>query len=128
MSPFPAVEDLIGHCLKLLCDPNDAERAFVDFNDGDTVALVVNNYGGLSNLELGALTDETIQQLGEKGRERERERERERKRELLIPRSSPVILLLTFMSSFQLGHQASPDFVGCPRDVAQRAWVFDIPV
>lgn len=66
MSPFPAVEDLIGHCLKLLCDPSDPERAFVAFQDGDSVALVVNNYGGLSNLELGALTDETIQQLGKR--------------------------------------------------------------
>lgn len=66
LSPFPAVEDLIGHCLKLLCDPNDPERAFVAFRDGDSVALVVNNYGGLSNLELGALTDETIQQLGKR--------------------------------------------------------------
>ncbi|KAF7515746.1 hypothetical protein G7054_g14428 [Neopestalotiopsis clavispora] len=64
LSPFPPVEDLIAYCLKLLCDPNDAERAFVKFNKDDEVVLVINNYGGLSNLELGALTDETIIQLG----------------------------------------------------------------
>jgi triose/dihydroxyacetone kinase / FAD-AMP lyase (cyclizing) len=63
ISPFPTVEELIGRCLTLLCDPNDAERAFVKFNPDDEVVLVVNNYGGLSNLELGALTDEIIIQL-----------------------------------------------------------------
>lgn len=66
ITPFPPVEDLISRCLALLCDPNDAERAFVKFNPDDEVVLVVNNYGGLSNLELGALTDEIIIQLGSK--------------------------------------------------------------
>lgn len=64
LSPFPPVEELIAYCLKLLCDPTDPERAFVEFHSGDDVVLLVNNYGGLSNLELGALTDETIIQLG----------------------------------------------------------------
>lgn len=63
LSPFPTVENLIQFCLKLLCDPNDAERYFVEFQPGDETVLVVNNYGGMSNLELGALTDETIIQL-----------------------------------------------------------------
>ncbi|KAI1871040.1 hypothetical protein JX265_006080 [Neoarthrinium moseri] len=66
LTPFPPVEDLISYCLKLLCDQNDSERAFVEFNAGDEVVLLVNNYGGLSNLELGALTDEAITQLGSK--------------------------------------------------------------
>ncbi|KAK8054522.1 hypothetical protein PG994_009589 [Apiospora phragmitis] len=64
LSPFPPVEDLISHCLKLLCDPNDAERAFVNFHNDDAVVLLINNYGGVSNLELGALTDEAMVQLG----------------------------------------------------------------
>ncbi|KAK7959331.1 uncharacterized protein PG986_004185 [Apiospora aurea] len=64
LSPFPPVEDLVSHCLKLLCDPNDPERSFVEFHDNDAVVLLINNYGGVSNLELGALTDETILQLG----------------------------------------------------------------
>lgn len=64
ISPFPPVEELIKYCLKLLCDPKDEERHFVTFQDDDSVVLVVNNYGGMSNLELGALTDETITQLG----------------------------------------------------------------
>jgi triose/dihydroxyacetone kinase / FAD-AMP lyase (cyclizing) len=65
ISPFPAVEDLIDRCLTLLCDQNDPERAFVKFDQGDDVIMVVNNYGGLSNLELGGLTGEAIEQLGE---------------------------------------------------------------
>ncbi|CAG8959801.1 hypothetical protein HYFRA_00001709 [Hymenoscyphus fraxineus] len=52
ISPFPSVEDLISKLLRLLCDPNDPERAFVTFNKDDEVVLLINNYGGLSNLEL----------------------------------------------------------------------------
>ncbi|KAI0474061.1 Dak1 domain-containing protein [Xylariaceae sp. FL0804] len=64
LSPFPTVEDLIERCLKLLCDPTDPERAFVSFEDpDDAVVLLINNYGGMSNLELGALADEAIKQL-----------------------------------------------------------------
>ncbi|KAF7550670.1 hypothetical protein G7Z17_g5558 [Cylindrodendrum hubeiense] len=64
ISPFPSVESLVDHCLKRLCDPNDKERAFVSFeNKDDQVILLINNYGGLSNLELGALADEVIIQL-----------------------------------------------------------------
>ncbi|KAH9892120.1 Dak1 domain-containing protein [Xylariomycetidae sp. FL2044] len=64
ISPFPSVENLISQCLAMLCDPTDPERAFVNFeNSEDSVALLVNNFGGLSNLELGALTDEVIGQL-----------------------------------------------------------------
>lgn len=63
ISPFPPVSDLIKRCLALLCDQNDEERAFVKFEKDDEVMLLVNNYGGLSPLELGALTDEVQQQL-----------------------------------------------------------------
>ncbi|CAK7216951.1 hypothetical protein SEUCBS140593_003039 [Sporothrix eucalyptigena] len=64
LSPFPSVPDLIKHLLNRLCDPTDTDRAFVDFSDStDEVVLLINNYGGMSNLELGALTDEVIQQL-----------------------------------------------------------------
>lgn len=65
LSPFPSVEELIQYCLKLLCDPEDKERYFVNFENDDSTILVINNYGGMSNLELGALTDETMTQLGE---------------------------------------------------------------
>ncbi|KAK1447582.1 hypothetical protein CMEL01_09421 [Colletotrichum melonis] len=63
ITPFPSVNDLVDRMLKLLCDPNDTERAFVSFENGDEVTLLINNYGGLSILELGALTDEVQTQL-----------------------------------------------------------------
>ncbi|TVY12676.1 Dihydroxyacetone kinase, partial [Lachnellula arida] len=46
--------------------PNDPERGYVKFGDSDDVVLLVNNYGGVSNLELGALTQEIIEQLDAK--------------------------------------------------------------
>jgi dihydroxyacetone kinase len=52
--------------LPLFCDKNDPERAFVKFNENDDTVLLLNNYGGLSTLELGALTQETLSQLGKK--------------------------------------------------------------
>ena len=48
----------------MLCDQNDPERAFVKFNKNDDTVLLIDNYGGLSTLELGALTQETLSQLG----------------------------------------------------------------
>jgi dihydroxyacetone kinase len=48
----------------MLCDQNDPERAFVKFNKNDDTVLLIDNYGGLSPLELGALTHETLSQLG----------------------------------------------------------------
>jgi triose/dihydroxyacetone kinase / FAD-AMP lyase (cyclizing) len=65
LSPFPSVQDVIKRCLALLCDQDDPERAFVQFGAGDEITLVINNYGGLSPLELGALTDEVQLQLEE---------------------------------------------------------------
>jgi len=64
VSPIPSVEDLVKRLLNLVCDQNDAERAFARFNKGDDTVLLINNYGGLSNLEVGALTEEVLSQLG----------------------------------------------------------------
>ncbi|KAF4994471.1 hypothetical protein FDECE_13120 [Fusarium decemcellulare] len=66
ITPFPSVQVLIERCLQLLCDPSDSARAFTSFAPDDQVVLLVNNYGGLSPLELGALADETLNQLASK--------------------------------------------------------------
>jgi len=66
ITPFPPVEELISKLLTLLCDQNDPERAFVKFNKDDETVLLIDNYGGLSPLELGALTQETLAQLDNK--------------------------------------------------------------
>lgn len=63
LTPFPAVDAIIKESLGLLCDQDDLERAFVKFDSDDEVTLLINNYGGLSALELGALTDEVQSQL-----------------------------------------------------------------
>jgi len=36
----------------------------VKFKDGDDLVLLVNNQGGMSALEMGAVVDETLTQLG----------------------------------------------------------------
>jgi triose/dihydroxyacetone kinase / FAD-AMP lyase (cyclizing) len=64
IKPIPEPEIVIGEMLKYLLDPNDGDRAFVRFEDSDEVVLLVNNLGGLSVLELGAITDEVLRQLG----------------------------------------------------------------
>lgn len=52
--------------LNYLLDPNDSERAFVPFAKTDTVALMINNLGGLSTLELSALAHVTLTLLNSK--------------------------------------------------------------
>lgn len=47
----------------MLLDPNDKDRAFVSFGPNDKVMLLMNNLGGISQLEQGALLDEALNQL-----------------------------------------------------------------
>ena len=59
--------DLPGIVTKMLAqllDPHDADRYYVQFAKGDPVVLQINNFGGVSNLELGAITTEVVAQLG----------------------------------------------------------------
>ncbi|EGX88210.1 dihydroxyacetone kinase [Cordyceps militaris CM01] len=63
LTPFPSVDEIIKQCLALLCNQDDPERGFVEFGSGDEIIMLINNYGGLSTLELGALTDEVQTQL-----------------------------------------------------------------
>ncbi|CAK7229944.1 hypothetical protein SCUCBS95973_007403 [Sporothrix curviconia] len=64
LCPFPSVPDLVKHLLNRLCDPTDTDPTFVDFSDASNeIVLLINNYGGMSNVELGALADKVLQQL-----------------------------------------------------------------
>ncbi|KAI6149802.1 Dak1 domain-containing protein [Pisolithus tinctorius] len=65
ISPIPPLSELVHDLLKLITSTTDPERAFVPFgNDGkDEVVLLVNNLGGLSELELGAIVNETKRAL-----------------------------------------------------------------
>lgn len=64
VSPIPSAEDLVSDLLRYLLDPNDKDRAFVPFDSNDDVALLINNFGGVSNFELEALTHVTLKLLG----------------------------------------------------------------
>ncbi|KAI0894319.1 dihydroxyacetone kinase [Annulohypoxylon nitens] len=63
LSPIPPADELIRHALSLCLDETDPERGYVKFTPDDTIALLVNNFGGISILELAALVDEVLAQL-----------------------------------------------------------------
>lgn len=56
VDPMPPVEELVADMLKYCLDPSDKDRAFVEFKPDDVVLLLINNFGGMSNFELEALT------------------------------------------------------------------------
>ncbi|KAF4816378.1 Dihydroxyacetone kinase 1 [Colletotrichum siamense] len=51
--------------LNQLLDQQDTDRAFIRIQKEDKVVLMINNLGGLSQLELGAIANEVISQLRE---------------------------------------------------------------
>jgi dihydroxyacetone kinase len=61
--PIPPLKSLVKEMLDQLLDMDDTDRAYVDFRNGSGVVLMINNLGGLSILELGAITKEVISQL-----------------------------------------------------------------
>lgn len=63
LSPAPTAEGLVKEILTYCLDETDPERGYVNFKPGDETALLVSNFGGMSNLELGGLVDELLQQL-----------------------------------------------------------------
>ncbi|KAF0320322.1 dihydroxyacetone kinase [Colletotrichum asianum] len=56
---------VVSTMLNQLLDQKDTDRAFIRVQKEDNVVLMINNLGGLSQLELGAITDEVISQLRE---------------------------------------------------------------
>ncbi|WVQ85797.1 dihydroxyacetone kinase [Cryptococcus sp. DSM 104549] len=60
---LPPPEELISKLLDLLLKQDDEERSYVKFKDGDKLVLLVNNMGGMSTLEMGAVVDEVLVQL-----------------------------------------------------------------
>jgi triose/dihydroxyacetone kinase / FAD-AMP lyase (cyclizing) len=63
LSSIPTSSELASTLLKFLLDKSDPDRAFVPFNKGDKTVFVVNNLGGISNLELSAFAGIAIDQL-----------------------------------------------------------------
>ena len=63
LSPAPSPEDLIKQILTHCLDEKDPERGYVNFTPSDETFLLVSNFGGMSQLEMGALVDELLEQL-----------------------------------------------------------------
>lgn len=63
LSPIPPAEDMVANLLTYLLDPSDEDRAYVSYADAPTTALLINNFGGMSTLELEALTTVTLRLL-----------------------------------------------------------------
>lgn len=53
--PQQKKKELIDHMVKLLTDTEDKERAFVPWKKGDEAVVMLNNLGGMSELELVGL-------------------------------------------------------------------------
>lgn len=64
LSPRPSLSELVDTMLGQLLDPKDADRAYVDFANAGYIVLLVNNLGGLSVLELSAITTSVVRRLG----------------------------------------------------------------
>ncbi len=56
---------LVKIMLKQMLDQSDKDRAYVKIERTDETILLINNFGGVSNLELGAITNEVVVQLEE---------------------------------------------------------------
>ena len=54
---------LVKIMLSQLLDQNDKDRAFVKVEKSDDTIIEINNFGGISNLELGAIVNEVVSQL-----------------------------------------------------------------
>jgi dihydroxyacetone kinase len=68
LSPVPPLNELIPQLLDLLTSTTDPERSFLPFKgSNDEVVLLVNNLGGISELELGGIVAETRRALGARG-------------------------------------------------------------
>jgi dihydroxyacetone kinase len=65
LSPVPPLDELISHILDPLTSTTDPERSYLPLRgDGtDRVVLMVNNLGGISELELNAVTHAVTSQF-----------------------------------------------------------------
>ncbi|KAJ6479285.1 dihydroxyacetone kinase [Mycena vitilis] len=68
LSPVPPLAELMPLLLNHIASTTDAERAFLPFKDdgADEVVLLVNNLGGLSELEMGGVVGAVSKELGKR--------------------------------------------------------------
>jgi len=61
----PTPDAIIKEMLKLMLNQDDKDRAYTPFDKEDAPVVFINNLGGMSQLEMNAVTDEVLGQLGE---------------------------------------------------------------
>ncbi|CUS24593.1 LAQU0S17e02564g1_1 [Lachancea quebecensis] len=61
-SPLPSIPQLVSELLPLVLGEKE-DNSFVEFSPTDDVVLMINNMGGMSNLELGYATEIVSEQL-----------------------------------------------------------------
>ena len=67
VKPVPPLHELIPQLIENLISTSDPDRSFVPFTGkGDRVVVMVNNLGGTSELELGAIGNEVKKTLAER--------------------------------------------------------------
>lgn len=67
VSPVPPLHNLIPDLLELLTSTTDTDRSFVPFQGKDDVVVLVNNLGGISELELSGVVAATRKALDARG-------------------------------------------------------------
>lgn len=68
VSPVPPLSTLIPELVDNLISTSDPDRSFVPFTGkNDRVVLLVNNLGGTSELEMGAIVNEAKKSLAARG-------------------------------------------------------------
>lgn len=69
VSPIPPMDQLIDQLITMIISTEDDDRRYLPFRGGghDQVVVLVNNLGGLSELELGSISGEVSRQLKDKG-------------------------------------------------------------
>jgi dihydroxyacetone kinase len=67
LSPIPKLSELVRQLLDLIMTTSDPSRSFIPFKGQDSVVLMVNNLGGVSELELGAIVAQVTSDLVARG-------------------------------------------------------------
>ena len=67
LSTIPPLYKLVPPLLEMLTSTSDPERSFLPFKGSDEVVLLVNNLGGVSELEIGGIVQEVHKALLAKG-------------------------------------------------------------
>ncbi|KIV99896.1 dihydroxyacetone kinase [Verruconis gallopava] len=66
-NPQPSLSAILDRMISNLTDNEDEDRAYVNFASAESIILLVNNLGALSQIELGSITTHTVRKLESRG-------------------------------------------------------------